>query len=68
MTVGDQRIPIEVKYRSRITYSDTHGLRSFIEKSFYNAPFGVFVTLEDNITVDDPRIICLPLSTLLLMR
>lgn len=68
LTIGDQRIPIEVKYRSRVDYADTYGLRSFIEKSVYNAPFGILVTSHDEIQVDDPRIIALPLSTLLLMR
>lgn len=68
LTVGDQRIPLEVKYRSRIDYEDTAGLRSFIEKRHYNAPFGVLVTLLDDAVGDDPRIVSLPLSTLLLLR
>jgi predicted AAA+ superfamily ATPase len=68
LTVGEQRIPIEIKYRSRIDYRDTFGLRSFIEKAVYHAPFGILVTLDDEAVVDDPRIITLPLSTLLLMR
>ncbi len=68
LTVGEQRIPIEVKYRKRIDHQDTRGLRSFIEKSVYNAPFGVLITLFDEPGTDDPRIVSLPLSTLLLMR
>jgi predicted AAA+ superfamily ATPase len=68
LTVGDQRIPVEIKYRRRVDHSDTRGLRAFVEKSVYNAPFGVLVTLDDQVRVDDPRIICLPLSSLLLMR
>jgi predicted AAA+ superfamily ATPase len=68
LTVGDQRIPVEIKYRKRIDHTDTRGLRAFIEKSVYNAPFGVLVTLTDDLVVDDPRIVCLPLSSLLLMR
>ena len=68
LTIGERRIPVEVKYRSRITWEDTHGLRSFVEKSVYNAPFGVLVTQTDQITVDDPRIVNIPLSSLLLMR
>ncbi len=47
LTVGEQRIPIEVKYRRRIDYRDTIGLRSFIEKAHYHAPFGVLVTMLD---------------------
>lgn len=68
LTVGDQRIPLEVKYRRHIEYSDTLGLRSFIEKVHYNAPFGLLVTLLDREASDDPRIVSIPLSTLLLLR
>jgi predicted AAA+ superfamily ATPase len=68
LTVGEQRIPIEVKYRRRIDHHDTIGLRSFIEKAHYHAPFGVLVTLLDEAASDDPRIVSIPLSTLLLMR
>jgi len=68
LTVGEQRIPIEVKYRKRIDFKDTIGLRSFVEKPHYNAPFGVLVTLLDEPASDDPRIVSVPLSTLLLLR
>ena len=68
LTVGEQRIPVEVKYRTRIGWDDTRGLRSFIEKSVYNAPFGIIVTLTDEPATDDPRIVSIPLSTLLLLR
>ena len=68
LTVGDQRIPVEIKYRRRIDHADTRGLRAFIEKSVYNAPFGVLVTQADQAGSDDPRIVSVPLSTLLLMR
>lgn len=68
LTVGEQRIPIEVKYRRRIDYRDTTGLRSFIEKVHYHAPFGVLVTMLDEPGTDDPRIVSIPLSSLLLMR
>ncbi len=68
LTIGDQRIPVEIKYRRRIDYGDTRGLRSFIEKSVYNAPFGVLITQTDEVASDDPRIVTPPLSTLLMMR
>lgn len=68
LTIGEQRIPVEVKYRRRIDYRDTQGLRAFIEKAHYNAPFGILVTLMDEPGSDDPRIVSLSLSTLLLMR
>lgn len=68
LTIGDQRIPLEVKYRRHIEHQDTAGLRSFMEKVHYNAPFGVLVTLLDEPGSDDPRIVSVPLSTLLLLR
>ena len=68
LTVGLQRIPVEVQYRRRVEDRDTVGLRSFIDKSHYNAPFGVLVTLLDEVVSNDTRIVPLPLSSLLLMR
>jgi predicted AAA+ superfamily ATPase len=69
ITVGEYRIPIEIKYRFHIDqHRDTIGLRAFIEKTVYNAPFGLLITLTDDVAIDDPRIIPIPLSTLLLLR
>lgn len=69
MTIGTRRIPIEVKYRKRIDYhEDTRGLRAFLEKTVYNAPFGLLVTLEDEVVIPDPRIIPISLSSLLWIR
>lgn len=69
LTVGERRIPVEVKYRQRIDpFRDTVGLRSFLEKTVYNAPFGLLVTMYDEVKVDDPRIVCISLPSLLLLR
>jgi len=69
LTVGEKRIPVEVKYRRHIDpHRDTVGLRSFLERTHYNAPFAVLVTMEDGVTVPDPRIIPVSLRSLLLMR
>jgi len=69
ITIGEYRIPVEIKYRRRIDeHHDTLGLRAFLEKTVYNAPFGLLLTLTDEATVSDPRVIALPLSSLLLMR
>ena len=66
MTVGTRRIPIEVKYRRPIdAHEDTRGLRAFIEKAVYNAPFGLLVTLDDDVYVPDPRIVSISLSAFL---
>ncbi len=69
VTVGTRRIPLEVKYQRRIDpFRDTEGLRTFIENAVNNAPFGILVTQSDQTEVDDPRIISIPLSTLMLLR
>lgn len=69
ITAGARRIPIEVKYRRHIDpHADTEGLRSFLEKSAYNAPFGVLVTQTDLPPLPDARIVALPLSSVLLIR
>jgi predicted AAA+ superfamily ATPase len=69
LTIGEKRIPVEVKYRQRIDWHrDTVGLRAFIEKVQYNAPFGLLVTFNDETKVGDPRIVPVALSSLLLLR
>jgi len=69
LTIGTLRIPMEIKYRQHIDpLADTEGLRTFLEKTVYNAPFALLITQTDEATVDDPRIICLPLSSLMLLR
>lgn len=69
ITVGEWRIPIEIKYRQTIDeHKDLSGLRAFINKEVYHAPFGVLVTLSDTVEVEDPKIVALPLSSLLLLR
>ncbi|MCY3020345.1 MAG: AAA family ATPase [Planctomycetota bacterium] len=69
LTVGEKRIPLEVKYQRRIDpHRDTIGLRAFIEKTVYNAPFGVLVTLCDGVEIPDPRIVPVSLPSLLLLR
>ncbi len=69
LTVGETRIPLEVKYRRRIDpHRDTLGLRSFLEKTHYNAPFAVMVTMLEGVEIPDPRIVPLSLRSLLLAR
>ncbi|MCC6272705.1 MAG: ATP-binding protein [Deltaproteobacteria bacterium] len=69
LTIGTKRIPLEVKYQKRIdALGDTEGLRTFLEKSINNAPFGLLVTQSEINVLLDPRIIALPLSTLMLLR
>ena len=67
--VGSVRIPVEIKYQRRIDpFRDTLGLRSFLEKSVNNAPFGILVTQDNSGTVEDPRIVSLSLSTFMMLR
>ena len=69
LTVGERRIPLEVKYRQRIDpLRDTLGLRTFLEQAHYNAPFGVLVTMNDEPQLADPRIVSISLASLLMMR
>ncbi len=69
LTIGEKRIPVEVKYRRRIDpHRDTLGLRAFLEKTHYNAPFGVLVTLREGVQVPDPRIVTVSLRSLLWTR
>ena len=69
LTVGGTRIPVEVKYQRRIdSFRDTLGIRSFLEKSLNNAPFGILVTQDYSGSADDPRIVALPLSTFMMLR
>lgn len=69
LTIGEQRIPVEIKYRRRIDqHADTRGLRSFVERTVNNAPFGVLVTMLDDVAVDDPRIVAISLRSLLTLR
>jgi len=69
LTIGTKRIPLEVKYQKKLDpLQDTEGLRRFIEKAANNAPFGILVCQVDEGAVVDPRIVTLPLSSLMLLR
>jgi len=69
LTIGEKRLPVEVKYRRRIDpHRDTLGLRSFLERTHYNAPFAVLVTMDEGVEIPDPRIVPVSLRSLLLLR
>jgi predicted AAA+ superfamily ATPase len=68
LTIGDQRIPVEIKYRNTIKEEHLRGLKWFIEKPINRAPFGILVTKNEfNIDFDD-RIVAIPLKHLMLLR
>jgi len=69
LTIGEKRIPVEVKYRRRIDpHRDTLCLRSYLEKTHYNAPFAVLVTMLEDVEIPDRRIVPVSLRSLLLTR
>ena len=68
LTIGTQRIPIEVKYKTNINKDDIKNLVAFIDKPVYEAHFGIIITqdyIKENL---DPRIVQIPLSTFLLLK
>ena len=68
LTIGTKRIPLEVRYQRRIdALRDTEAMRTFVEKTVNNAPFGILITPSDMEALDDPRIVTLPLSSLMLL-
>lgn len=67
ITIGDQRIPIEVKYRNAIREEHYRGLIDFISKPINRAPFGIIITKNETKSLDE-RIIAIPLKNLLILR
>jgi predicted AAA+ superfamily ATPase len=69
LTVGDHRIPVEVKYQRRIDpVRDVVGLRQFMDRKINRSAFGVVVTRDDvNVELPD-NIIAIPLKSVLLAR
>jgi predicted AAA+ superfamily ATPase len=73
VTIGLQRIPIEVKYsRKKPSKIDISGLLSFCGLDKYNAPFGLLITQEYaeplvHLGPNCKNIIAIPASTFLLL-
>ena len=67
LSIGDQRIPIEVKYRNSIKREHYTGLQDFIEKPIHRAPFGILITKNESPSIDE-RTIAIPLKNLLILR
>jgi len=61
--VKRKAIPIELKYQSEITGSDTLGLKEFIKE--FNPPFGILIT--KNLLKAEGKILFIPLWLFLLM-
>lgn len=68
LTQGAKRVPIEVKYRSRISQQDFVGMQQFIAKPENAATFGVLIT-QGSINFTPPEeIVVLPLASLLMLH
>lgn len=69
LTVGDQRIPVEVKYRSGAAVgNDSAALSWFTGNPINKAPFGLLITRDEGVVSTDPAIIPVSLRSLLLIR
>lgn len=68
MVLGNQRIPIEVKYRTKVHQDDLRGITEFLDREINQASFGIVVTKNDEVVIEDKRLICMPLSTFMLLR
>lgn len=64
LTIGLQRIPVEVKYCRRQKAGDLDGLHSFCSKVKYNAPFGLIITQDQQGEVDE-HVFAVPAAALL---
>jgi hypothetical protein len=67
ISIGDQRIPIEVKYRNIIKKEHYTGLLQFISKPINRAPFGILITKNATVSLHE-KIVTIPLQNLLLLR
>ncbi len=68
VTLGLQRIPIEVKYRRGKPHSrDLAGITSFCAQPKYNAPFGILITQELSGQLEE-NIVALPAYALFSLR
>ena len=68
ITIGDMRIPVEVKYQSRIDpVRDVAGMMKFLDQKANNAAFGLFITQEECDFGELP-IIAVPLKHLLMVK
>lgn len=63
-----QQLAALVQEGEGLPHRDTLGLRSFVEKTHYNAPFAVLVTMLEDVEIPDPRIVPVSLRSLLLAR
>jgi predicted AAA+ superfamily ATPase len=68
LTIGDRRLPLEVKYRRRLEFKDFAPLQAFLDLPANNAPTGLVITQDFGGSSPDPRIVCVPLQAILTVR
>jgi predicted AAA+ superfamily ATPase len=69
LTVGDHRIPLEVKYQARIDpVRDVRAISTFLDQPANRAPMGIVVTRRFAADLHDRRVVAVPLKSLLLAR
>ena len=66
MSLGDQRIPVEVKYRNTIKPEHYKGLYWFVSREINWAPFGILITKNPVESLDE-RVVAIPLRHFLLL-
>lgn len=67
ITIGDQRIPIEVKYRNTVKSEHYKGLEWFVSNPLNRAPFGILIS-KNPVESSNDQIISIPLKHFLLLR
>jgi len=68
LTIGETRIPVEVKYRDNARSEDNlKGLISFLSKRHYNAKFGILVTQDESGKIGN-NIFAIPAKRFLLLN
>ncbi|MDR1963380.1 MAG: DUF4143 domain-containing protein [Planctomycetaceae bacterium] len=69
LEIGDHHIPVEVKYSNNPNFGP--GLKEFLNKAAYNAPFGLLITKDDiqtDFSADTKKIIPISVKRLLLLK
>jgi len=64
LTISEQHIPIEVKYRNHAQASP--GILQYLQQPQHNAPFGLLITKDEHWVRD--KLVAIPLKNFLLLR
>jgi len=69
ITVGDKRIPVEVKYQNKPDFRrDIEGVVQFLDKKENRAAFGLIITQKSGFQPSDNRVIPISLPDFLMLR